>query len=234
MRMGELSSATGVAVPTIKYYLREGLLPSGERTHPNQAAYGPEHVRRVRLIRALIEVGGLSVATAGDVLALLDAPEQNVHSVLGAAQGAMAEPVARIDPEADPAGADARARARMAVDDLVARLGWFVSDGSPGRAALADVIARLHRLQHDDLAALVEPYAAAALTCARADLDAVQAAPDRVAMVETAVVGMVVGEALIQQLRRMAQEHVSYLRFHGLTGDAAAPPTVASNPEEPT
>ena len=37
MRMAELSRRTGVPVPTIKYYLREGLLPPGERTSPNQA-----------------------------------------------------------------------------------------------------------------------------------------------------------------------------------------------------
>src|SRR2546430_1153453 len=29
MRMGELSRRSGVSVPTIKYYLREGLLPAG-------------------------------------------------------------------------------------------------------------------------------------------------------------------------------------------------------------
>ena len=35
MRIAELSQTTGVPVPTIKYYLREGLLPSGELTSPN-------------------------------------------------------------------------------------------------------------------------------------------------------------------------------------------------------
>ena len=29
--MSELSERTGVPVPTIKYYLREGLLPEGEK-----------------------------------------------------------------------------------------------------------------------------------------------------------------------------------------------------------
>jgi DNA-binding transcriptional MerR regulator len=38
MRIGELSKVTGVPVPTIKYYLREGLLPAGELSSPNQAA----------------------------------------------------------------------------------------------------------------------------------------------------------------------------------------------------
>ena len=40
MRIGELSRATEVPVPTIKYYLREGLLPHGELSSPNQASYG--------------------------------------------------------------------------------------------------------------------------------------------------------------------------------------------------
>jgi DNA-binding transcriptional MerR regulator len=39
MRIAELSRRSGVSVPTIKYYLREGLLPPGERTSPNQALY---------------------------------------------------------------------------------------------------------------------------------------------------------------------------------------------------
>lgn len=39
MRMAELSSSSGVPIPTIHFYLREGLLPPGERTSPNQAHY---------------------------------------------------------------------------------------------------------------------------------------------------------------------------------------------------
>ena len=37
MRVAELSRRTDVSVASIKYYLREGLLPAGERTGPNQA-----------------------------------------------------------------------------------------------------------------------------------------------------------------------------------------------------
>jgi DNA-binding transcriptional MerR regulator len=56
-------------VPAIKYHLREGLLPAGERTSPNQVRYDGRHVHRLRLIHALLEVGELSVADACDVLA---------------------------------------------------------------------------------------------------------------------------------------------------------------------
>jgi DNA-binding transcriptional MerR regulator len=38
MWIAELSRQTEVPVATIKYYLREGLLPAGELSSPNQAA----------------------------------------------------------------------------------------------------------------------------------------------------------------------------------------------------
>src|SRR6478752_4591497 len=57
MRISELAGATGVTVPTIKYYLREGLLSEGARTSATQAEYGEDHVRRLRVVRALIESG---------------------------------------------------------------------------------------------------------------------------------------------------------------------------------
>ena len=72
MKMSQLCEASGVSVPSIKFYLREGLLPAGERTSATQAEYGPEHVERLRLIRALIDIGGLSVATAQRVLEAID------------------------------------------------------------------------------------------------------------------------------------------------------------------
>ncbi|MGW9433903.1 MerR family transcriptional regulator, partial [Streptomyces decoyicus] len=85
MRMGELSRTTGVPVPTIKYYVREGLRPPGELTSPNQATYGEAHERRLRLIRALLDVGGMKVAEIADVLTAIDDPARPVHKVLGAA-----------------------------------------------------------------------------------------------------------------------------------------------------
>ena len=70
MRISELAETTGVPVHTLKYYLREGLLMPGEATSRTRAEYGPEHVERVRLVRALVEHGGVGIA--------------GVHSILGA------------------------------------------------------------------------------------------------------------------------------------------------------
>lgn len=79
MRIGELSRASGVPVPTIKFYLREGLLPAGELTSPNQARYGEAHLRRLHLIRALTDVGGLPLASVGKVVEAVEDHERPVH-----------------------------------------------------------------------------------------------------------------------------------------------------------
>jgi DNA-binding transcriptional MerR regulator len=55
MRMGELAEASGVPAPTIKHYLREGLLPEPVKTSRNMAYYPPEFVDRIRLIKRLQE-----------------------------------------------------------------------------------------------------------------------------------------------------------------------------------
>jgi DNA-binding transcriptional MerR regulator len=88
MRISELAGATGVTVPTIKYYLREGLLSEGARTSATQAEYGEDHVRRLRVVRALIE-SGVTVAETRKVVAALDEPPASPHDLLGAAHAAV-------------------------------------------------------------------------------------------------------------------------------------------------
>jgi DNA-binding transcriptional MerR regulator len=55
LRMGELAEASGVPAPTIKHYLREGLLPEPVKTSRNMAYYPPEFVDRIELIKQLQE-----------------------------------------------------------------------------------------------------------------------------------------------------------------------------------
>ena len=64
MRISELSRESGVPVATIKFYLRERLLPDGVLTSATQAQYDETHVARLGLVRALIGAGGLSIAAA--------------------------------------------------------------------------------------------------------------------------------------------------------------------------
>ena len=55
LKMSGLVEASGVPAPTIKHYLREGLLPEPVKTSRNMAWYQPETVERIRLIKRLQE-----------------------------------------------------------------------------------------------------------------------------------------------------------------------------------
>lgn len=51
MKIGELASATGTPVESIRFYEREGLLPAPERAANNYRSYGSEHKTRLAFIR---------------------------------------------------------------------------------------------------------------------------------------------------------------------------------------
>ncbi|MCC6755239.1 MAG: MerR family transcriptional regulator [Solirubrobacterales bacterium] len=55
LKMSGLVEASGVPAPTIKHYLREGLLPDPVKTSRNMAWYQPGTVERIRLIKRLQE-----------------------------------------------------------------------------------------------------------------------------------------------------------------------------------
>src|SRR3954471_23038235 len=99
MRIAELSRHTGVPVPTIKYYLREGLLPAGELTSPNQARYDDRHAERLRLLPVLLDIGPVPTPTIRHLLQALDGPDPDVHQVLGHALPSSVNGKDSIDPE---------------------------------------------------------------------------------------------------------------------------------------
>ena len=74
MRISELSRRSDVPVPTIKYYLREGLLHEGVHTSATQAQYDASHEARLRLIRALVGPGGCSIAAVHRVIQAIENP----------------------------------------------------------------------------------------------------------------------------------------------------------------
>jgi DNA-binding transcriptional MerR regulator len=68
LRMRELAQASGVPAPTIKHYLREGLLPEPVKTSRNMAWYPPEFVDRIKLIKRLQEERFLPLKAIKNVL----------------------------------------------------------------------------------------------------------------------------------------------------------------------
>lgn len=203
--MSELSRSSEVPVATIKYYLREGLLHRGETTSPNQAHYDESHLRRLRLIRALVEVGGLPIAVVRDVLAAVDDPDTGLHRMLGRTVYAVTE--------AGDGGGEFAARAEADVRALTAHTGWTVSEKAPALAGARSVLARMHELGHAPDEDTLQRWAEAVDRIGEADLDAVGRVTDREGVAETALVATVLGDALLAALRRIAQESHSASRY---------------------
>ncbi|MEO6082897.1 MAG: MerR family transcriptional regulator [Umezawaea sp.] len=199
VRISELSKACGVPVPTIKYYLREGLLPSGERTGRNQAQYGTEHLRRLKLVRALVDVGGLSIAAVGEVVDVLEKPDLATHQVLGVVQRGMG-------PE-EPAETDRAAQDQ--VNEFLVRRGWDRMADDPAARSLAGVLETAHKLGHHRFAEQFDAYAEASVDIARQDLDYVRTHSQVDDILESMVVATVLGDAALAALRRLAQRDAS-------------------------
>lgn len=189
----------------MKYYQREGLLPAGERTAPNQVAYSGEHVQRVRLIRALLETGGLSIAAAKDVISALDASDAPLSETFEVAQHAMSTPRTK---ESEPSES---ARARVAA--IVVSRGWAFSADNPGIDAAARALDGLSAIGFDAPDAYLEAYASAAASAAAADLRALSERTSRDAIAELMVVGTVLGDPLFAGLRRVAHEDATHEMF---------------------
>ncbi|MER6767534.1 MULTISPECIES: MerR family transcriptional regulator [Amycolatopsis] len=203
--MAELSAESGIPVATIKYYLREGLLPAGERTSPNQARYGEEHVRRLKLIRALVEVGGLSVATVREVVAAVDS-DRAAYNVLGVAQRALTGFKAEVS-------ADDREWAMGLLTSLAKEHGWKFGPDTPVADLLVGTLCTIRALGHQALLDQLGRYAEIADRIAEADLDTLEAGVSMDRIVEAAVVGTVLGDRLFEGLRRLAQAAETARRY---------------------
>lgn len=204
--MAELSAASNTTVPTIKYYLREGLLHPGVRTSATQSQYDESHVGRLRLVRAMLDVGGLSVARTAEVLSCMEDPSRSLLSMLGTTQASVT--VSAADEEALGGRPGSHE-----VDELIRRRGWRVSARAAAREIAGDVFASYSALGNTDIAVVIDQWADAAEIAAEADMQAVLARGNRSDMVETVVVGTVLGDVLIGALRRLAQEHLANKYF---------------------
>lgn len=227
MKIAALSATTGVSVATLKYYLREGLLHPGVATAVNQADYDDAHVQRVRLVRALVELGRLSIADVARVLAAVDDERIPIHTAFGVAQDAMVPRGERDDP--------LHAAAMAEVDRLVERHGLRVRPQAEVRSMLADALVAMSRFEMFGPVAegqviagdLLDDTVTAAIAEATASIDYV---PDgeRSAQMTVVVVGTVVYEVATAAIRRMALEHASAVRF-----DAPPPPRRATGRTRP-
>src|SRR5215831_8358856 len=77
LRMRDLEKATGVGRETIRFYIREGLLPEPERPGRNVALYDPSVVARVHLIKELQQKRFLPLHVIRSMLGVEAAPSRD-------------------------------------------------------------------------------------------------------------------------------------------------------------
>ncbi|SHE69906.1 DNA-binding transcriptional regulator, MerR family [Kaistia soli DSM 19436] len=121
--IGAVAKATGVKVPTIRYYEDVGLLPVADRTDSNRRTYDAATISRLRFIRHARDLG-FAVEAIRQLLDLSDQPDRSCQEV------------------------DSIARLHLAdIDEKIARLTALraevkrmVDDGEHGRVAECRVI----------------------------------------------------------------------------------------------
>ncbi|MFI0241019.1 MerR family transcriptional regulator [Streptomyces sp. NPDC016845] len=211
MRLAELGERSGVPVGTIKYYLREGLLAPGRRVSATQAEYDGTHLRRLNLVRALIQIGRVPVATAREVLAHVDDASLGTTIRLGAALWALPHP-----PDA-PADDPVTAEVTAVVDHLLATLGWEhareIGTLSPSYRSLVTTVTTLARLGYAHDPESLAVYARQMERVAQHDIERLEAFDEDGEKAEAAVASAVLFEPVLLALRRLAQEEHSTRRY---------------------
>ena len=203
MRISQLAERTGLTVATIKFYLREGLLHPGEATGATRATYDESHVRRLRLIRALVDVGGLSLDAVRETLAAVADEQLTLHEVVGTA-------AARLSPERKGTPPDAATLRR--VDRLMKHWRWRVTPETSHRLALAQALDALAGLDQPLSDETLTFYAEAMRTIAEREVGSVPVGA-RERATEYVVIGTLLVEPVLLSLRRLAHTDLSRRRL---------------------
>ena len=200
MRISQLSSDAGIPVATIKYYLREGLLHDGLLTSATQASYDESHLRRLRLIRALVGGAGLSIAAVRDLLGVVHNPPESGHDLLGRAHQAV------IGSEVKPVDI-------TPVDAMLGALGWDLAGcDDAAKSSVAEALEGMRSAGFELSESTLATYARAMHEVAEAEIAGVPTESAESA-VRYVVLGTVLAEPLLLALRRLAQQSASRERF---------------------
>jgi DNA-binding transcriptional MerR regulator len=187
---------SGISVPTIKFYLREGLVPPGLPVGRNQAVYERHHVERLRLIKVLTSVGKLSLSAVADIVASIDSGDSD-----------LTRPRAALHPEGvQSTAADMLPRGdpTSTIADTVAffcELGWPVDPDGDDVDTIAAVLDALRMLGCDCDVRLFTQFAKAADQIAHYRWERAPIAPASAAAARTELLTVV-----LVVLLRMAHE----------------------------
>ncbi|MDQ2758622.1 MAG: MerR family transcriptional regulator [Actinomycetota bacterium] len=210
MRISELSRRSDVPVATVKYYLREGLLHEGLLTSATQASYDDSHVQRLRMVKALTTVGGMSLARIKRVLTAVDDPPESMHDLLGVASG--------TGDDQEPCGVGAHlSPAHDSVHAMLRRWGWDPADTwCTTHEAVAASLDSLASAGFDLPTPVLDDYREHVMAIATHEVERVPTG-SREDAVRYVALGVPLVEPLLLALRRLGHEQVSKQRFEQAT-----------------
>lgn len=205
MQLKQLSERSGISPASIKYYLREGLLPGGEAIHATRAEYSARHLERLNLIQALRKIVGLNIAQIRGLVKMADDGVPRLD-LLAAVQRV----VLNLENYTTAVGGDA-----AAATDAVVRLRGWPDSPSDARNALTAHLEMMASLNIPVSADELETYSRAADDVAGIDIAATTAPESVDKLILTAAVGMHAHSQLLLKLLALAQASHAIRRYQG-------------------
>jgi DNA-binding transcriptional MerR regulator len=189
VKMSELAKRSGVPGPTIKHYIREGLLPGPEvRTSKNMAYYDARIASRIRVIKELQADRFLPLRVIAELLE--PAPSDRIKADREAAQRKALQSVAPVVEDRGTAMGGTQRRKRSEVQklfgvsraelDSLEKAGVLELRGEGETAGysgidleLLDILGDVHRLGLESVfpISVAEPYMAAVKKLAELEID---------------------------------------------------------------
>lgn len=195
MRISELVERSGVSAAAIDSYIRDGLVPPGSTGRDDQVEYDESHLRRLTMIRALVDLRGIPLERVRGILAVIDDLDQDPVSTISRAVDVL------------PPHVDGRADSYPHAHALVERLGWT---WRPGHAATRQLEKALSDLDSAGLRTADDRYDALATALRETAIREITDGPDSPEeFLSYAILSTVLIEPVILALRRLALQDVA-------------------------
>jgi DNA-binding transcriptional MerR regulator len=207
VRVSELVEWSGVPLPTIKYYIRKGMLAPGESIGPRRADYDESHAARLRLIHALTGPAHLSLTQVKAILHIIDAPEGDITDQLARAMTVLA------GTDGGQEEIETATRSYPRAEKVVPLLGEEYRADPPAVASLEEALTALENagLQTDPRQLAVKGEHMLAI--ARTEIDGIPHDPAEA--VQYSVLGTVLYEPVLIAIRRLAHQSIVANRSRG-------------------
>lgn len=164
--------------------------------------YSEQHIRRLRLIRSLIDIGGLSISHVRATLAAVDDESTPMHGAFGVVMHGLDE----VPADTRPTNIEA---AYSEVQEWLSSRGWHIQSEAPAPHRLAELVATMRRFDFPTMLTDFDSVADIIERTAQIEVEYARAMSDRTAAVETMLIGTAILERAIVEVRRLALEAAS-------------------------